>query len=75
MGKATLARQRAIGAIGAARVARLEEVDLLVVDRADYDRLKTELADAKRMLRAYQLAPAELRTVAEQVMAASMGER
>lgn len=50
MGKATLARQKAIGTIGIGRVMRLEEAGLTVLFTADYERLTAELAEAKRRL-------------------------
>jgi hypothetical protein len=50
MGKATLAHQRAIGEIGAARAQKLTEAGLTVLFTADYERLRAELADAKRRL-------------------------
>lgn len=51
MGKATLARQRAIGAIGFARVGKLDDAGLVVIDAAEYERLKAELAEAKRQIK------------------------
>jgi hypothetical protein len=55
MGKVTLAKQRAIGAIGPARVARLEAAGLRIVDAAEDDKaiqrrkeLERELARLKR---------------------------
>lgn len=51
MGKATLARQRAIGAIGYARVGKLDDAGLVVIDAAEYERLKAELAEAKRQIK------------------------
>jgi hypothetical protein len=72
MGKATLARQRAIGAIGVARVQRLDEAGLVAIDQAEYERLKTELAEAKRQIKLLQLTPDERKDVAAQVLAAGM---
>lgn len=40
MGKTTLARQRAIGVIGPARVAKLEAAGLVVVDFEELCKLK-----------------------------------
>ena len=54
MGKTTLARQKAIGAIGPARVAKLEEAGLLIVDAAEHDKAvqrRAELEAENKQLR------------------------
>lgn len=48
MGKTTLARQRAIGAIGPARVAKLEAAGLLIVDTAGQAKLLERRAELER---------------------------
>jgi len=73
MGKATLSRQRAIGAIGFARVGKLDDAGLVVIDQVEYERLRTELAEAKRQIKLLQLSADERQGVAEQVLAAAMG--
>lgn len=78
MGKATLARQKAIGAIGLARTQRLDDAGLTVLDTAEYERLKAELADLKRhnrLLRDLALGCEGTRDVAQQILAAAMGTR
>jgi hypothetical protein len=78
MGKATLARQKAIGAIGVARMQRLDEAGLTVLGIDDYERLRTEIADLKRrnkLLRDLALGCEGTRTVAEQILAAAMEAR
>lgn len=50
MGKATLARQRAIGLIGQARTDKIYEAGLTILSTDDYERLKAELAECKRRL-------------------------
>lgn len=72
MGKATLARQRAIGV---ARVQKLDDAGLTVIDTAEYERLKAELAEAKRQLKVLLMSEGERKDVAEQVLAAAMRER
>jgi len=59
MGKATLARQRAIGAIGFARVGKLDDAGLVVVDQSDYERLKADLVEARRQVKLLQLNAGE----------------
>lgn len=68
MGKATLARQKAIGAIGPGAVARLDNAGLAVIDCV-------ELADLKRrcaLLRDLALGTAEQKDVAARILAAAM---
>jgi hypothetical protein len=69
MGKTTLARQKAIGTIGAARVAKLEEAGLVIVDFEELCRLKLrrdELEqEVQRLRRALDEGP---QTVAAQVL-------
>lgn len=48
MGKTTLARQKAIGAIGPARVAKLEAVGLQIVDAAEQAKLVQRRAELER---------------------------
>lgn len=48
MGKTTLARQKAIGAIGAGRVQRLEAAGLQVVDAAEQAKLLQRRAELER---------------------------
>lgn len=59
MSKATLARQRAIGTIGYARVGKLDDAHLTIVDTDEYERLKAELAEAKRDQLLTKLSQAE----------------
>jgi cell division protein FtsB len=75
MGKATLARQKAIGAIGVARVQKLDESGLTIIETSEYERLKERVAGLERqnkLLRSLALGCVETRTVAEQILAASM---
>jgi hypothetical protein len=74
MGKATLARQKAIGTIGGPRVTNLEEKGLLVVDKAEYEQLVARRKDLEqevaRLRRALDEGP---QTVAAQVLREAMG--
>ena len=75
MGKATLARQKAIGAIGVARVQRLDDAGLTVIDTADYERMKADIADLKRQLKMLLLSADERQDAAAQILAAAMEAR
>lgn len=48
MGNATLAKQRAQGLIGPARVDKLYDAGLVVMFSEEYEQLKADLADCKR---------------------------
>lgn len=48
MGHKTLARQRAIGAVGPARVSKLESAGLLVVDREEHDKAVQRRAELEQ---------------------------
>ena len=48
MGHKTLARQKAIGTIGAGRVQKLEDAGLLVVDRAEHEQLVARRRELER---------------------------
>lgn len=74
MGKATLARQRAIGTIGAARVQKLEDAGLLVVDKAEYEQLVARRKELEQEVQRLRQALAEgPETVAAQVLREAMG--
>ena len=75
MGKATLARQKAIGAIGVARVQRLDDAGLTVIDTADYERMKADIADLRRQLKVSLLSADERQDAAAQILAAAMEAR
>ena len=45
MGKAALAKQRAIGLIGLARTDKLYDAGLIVLDAAEYEQLRARVAD------------------------------
>lgn len=51
MGKATLAKQKAIGQIGQARTEKLYEAGLVVIEAAEYERLKERNAELERRVR------------------------
>jgi hypothetical protein len=71
MGKATLARQKAIGAIGGGKVRQLEDAGLEVNERGTADRLAC-VERQNKLLRSLALGCVETRTVAEQILAAAM---
>lgn len=48
MGKATLARQRVIGAIGLAKTQRIDAVGVSLIDTLELDRLKARVAELER---------------------------
>ena len=75
MGKATLARQKAIGAIGVARVQRLDDAGLTVIDTADYERMKADIADLRRQLKVLLLSADARQDAAAQILAAAMEAR
>ncbi len=75
MGKATLARQKAIGAIGGGKVRQLEEAGLVVLDAADYERLRARVAELERhnrLLRDLALGCEGTRDTAALILAAAM---
>ena len=75
MGKATLARQRAIGTIGLARVQKLDEAGLTVLDTAELERLRERIGDLERknkLLRDLALGTADQQTVAARVLQEAM---
>ena len=75
MGKATLARQKAIGAIGVARVQRLDDAGLTVIDTTDYERMKADIADLRRQLKVLLLSADARQDAAAQILAAAMEVR
>jgi hypothetical protein len=78
MGKATLARQRAIGAIGAiglARVQRLDDAGLVVLDAVELERLRERVAELERrnkLLSDLTLGTVEQRDVAGRILQEAM---
>lgn len=76
MGKATLARQKAIGTIGGGRVASLEQAGLVVLYTDDYERLKARLAELEKqnkLLRDIAEDSAQINVVAAQILQEAMG--
>lgn len=76
MGKATLARQRAIGEIGRARAQKLTDAGLVVLYADDYERLKDKLAALERenkTLREIAADTTRTNVVAAQVLKEAMG--
>jgi hypothetical protein len=73
MGKATLARQKAIGQIGLARVAKLEDAGLIVVDFEELARLKLRRDELEQEVRQLRRALDEgPQTIAAQVLREAM---
>ena len=75
MGKATLARQRAIGLIGAARAQKLADDGLVVLFEAEYDQLKARVAELERrnkLLRDLALGTQEQKDVAGRILQEAM---
>ena len=76
MGKATLARQRAIGTIGLARVQRLDDAGLVILDMVELERLRERLATLERenkTLREIAHDTTRTNVVAAQVLKEAMG--
>lgn len=76
MGKATLAKQRAIGQIGAARVDRLYVAGLVVIDAAELERLRARVAELERenrLLRDIAEGSAEMGATAALILKEAMG--
>lgn len=75
MGKATLARQRAIGTIGLARVQKLDDAGLVVLDAVELERLRERVAELERrnkLLRDLALGTAEQKDVAARILQVAM---
>lgn len=78
MGKATLARQRAIGTIGLARVQKLDDAGLAILDMVEHERLKARVAELERANRLLMdIANDTTRTnvIAAQVLKEAMSQR
>jgi len=76
MGKATLARQKAIGTIGLARVQKLDDAGLVVLFEVDCERLRERVAELERrckLLRDLALGTQEQKDVAAWVLQVAMG--
>jgi len=76
MGKATLAKQRAIGEIGAVRTQKLIDAGLVVLYADDYERLTARLAELEhenKVLREIAADSTQTSVVAAQVLKEAMG--
>jgi len=75
MGKATLAKQRAIGEIGAARTQKLVDSGLTILYTEDYERLTarlTELERQNKLLREIAADSTQTNVIAAQVLQEAM---
>lgn len=75
MGRPTIARQKACAAIGQARVTRLEDNGLIVLEATEYARLTARLAELERrtrLLRELALGSTAPADVAAQILATAM---
>lgn len=75
MGKAALAKQRAIGQIGAARYDKLYDAGLVVVDAEEYERLTVRVAELERknkLLRDIARDSAEINGIAAHILREGM---
>lgn len=75
MGRAALSRKKAVDVIGQARVAKLEEAGLMVLDADEYARLKAKIGELERDKRLLQEAvrgSGAASDVAAQILASAM---
>lgn len=75
MGKATLARQKAIGTIGGGKVRALEEAGLTIMYTEEYDKLAARIAELERrnkQLSDLTLGATERNDLAAQVLKEAM---
>lgn len=75
MGRATLARQKANGHIGQHRTDKLYDAGLVVIEAAEYERLKARIAELERrnkLLSDLTGGAAERNDVAAQVLKEAM---
>lgn len=76
MPRALTARQKAAGHIGPARVDKLYAAGLVVIEAAEYERLKERVAELERrnkLLRDLALGTQEQKDVAGRILASAMG--
>lgn len=77
MGRAALAKQRAIGQIGAARIDKLYGAGLVVLDADEYERLKARVAELERenkLLRDIAEDSADMGATAALILKEAMGQ-
>lgn len=78
MGKATLARQKAIGTIGGGRVRQLEDAGLTILFTEEYEKLTARVAElekANKLLKDIAADTTQTSMVAAQILKEAMGTR